>query len=231
MDAYPLGRIPDRVLRELGKQIVHRLGIGHGDISGEDAGTVFADAVGGLHRSKPIGLSDVELNGTAWSVKTVKVDRPFDARRVRLISGRNSPDYSFGISNPRANAEHTGRAVLSIWNKRVNEGMDEHADLRIAVLVRDMARREFVLFEEPAMRFVPDNYGWQFNKNGNMEGFNRDTGEHCFTWQPHGGQFTILRTVPASARRFSIGPRVPLVEVHQVLAYVGYREDWIQIHG
>ncbi len=150
---------------------------------------------------------------------------------MRLISGRCSPDYSFGISDPRRNIEHTGRAVLAIWNKRVNEGMDEHADLRIVVLVRNMRSREFVLFEEPATRFVPDNYGWEFNKGGNLEGFDKGTGEHCFTWQPHGGQFTNLRAVPASARRFSIGPRVSLVEVHQILAYVGFRDDWVEIHG
>ena len=176
----------------------------------------------------------MELNGTAWSVKTVKATNPFTQPRVRLISGRNSPDYSFGIANPRANPANTGRAVLSIWNKRVNEGMDEHADLRIVVLVRSMARRQFVLFEEPAQRFVPDNYAWQFNKpdnEGNLEGRDKATGEHCFTWQPHGGQFTIIRTIPASARRFSIGPHVPLVEVSQVLAYVRFKPEWITIVG
>ena len=213
---------------------MHRLAIGHSDIDGEDAGTIFADAVKGIHRSRPIGLSDVELNGCAWSVKTVKAGHPFTQKRVRLISGRNSPDYSFGISNPRDDPEHTGRAVLAIWNKRVNEGRDEHPDLRIAVLVRNMAVREFVLFEEPATEFVSANYEWRFNKEGNegnLEGIDKSTGEHRFTWQPHGGQFTIIRDVPASARKFSIGPNVPLVEVSQVLAYVRYRKSWVKIHG
>lgn len=216
---------------ELGRQIVHRLAVGHGDIDGEDWGTVFAQSVGGIHRSRPIGLSDVEFNGCAWSVKTVKATRPFNQQRVRLISGRNSPDYSFGISDPRQNPTNTGRAVLAIWNKRVNEGMDEHADLRIAVLIRNMQTREYVLFEDAATRFVPDNFRWEFNRNGNLEGFDLETGEHAFTWQPHGGQFTILRTVPPSARKFSINRNVPLVEVSQVLAYVDFREDWISIDG
>jgi hypothetical protein len=214
---------------ELGKQIVHRLAIGHGDISGEDFGTVFARAVGGVHRSRPIGLSDVEWDGCAWSVKTVKVSRPFSQQSVRLISGRNSPDYSLGIENPHANPNATGHAVLAIWNKRVNEGMDEHEDLRIAVLVRNMEVREFVLFEGAAERFVPDDYEWSFNRNNNLEGRNKVTGQHNFTWQPHGSQFTIIRDIPGSARRFSITPNVQLVDPAAILAYVGYRDDWIDI--
>ena len=151
---------------------------------------------------------------------------------MRLISGRNDLAYSYNLTDiMRIDPDDLGRMVLAIWNKRVNEGTDEHADLRIAVLIRNMAAREFVLFEEPAMRFVPDNYRWEWNKQSNLEGYDKDTGEHAFTWQRGGTQFTIIRKVPASARRFSIGPRVPLVEVHQVLAYVGFREDWIEIHG
>ncbi len=151
---------------------------------------------------------------------------------MRLISGRNDTAYSFDVTDiKRIDPDDLGRMVLAIWNKRVNEGADEHADLRIAVLIRNMATREFVLFEEPAMRFVPDNYAWEWNKNNNLEGYDRETREHVFTWQRGGTQFTIKRRVPASARRFSIGPHVPLVEVHQVLAYVQFREDWIDIHG
>ena len=228
---YPLGQIPDSVLVETGKQIVHRLTVGLGDITGDDFGTIFAKAVGGVHRTRPLGLSDVEWNGCAWSVKTVKASQPFTQRAVRLISGRNSPDYSLGIENPHTNPAATGRAVLSVWNARVNQGMGEHEDLRIGVLVRNIEVREFTLFEEEAHRFSPDDYAWQFNKRNNLEGYDKVTGEHRFTWQPHGSQFTIIRDVPGSARRFSIGPNVPMVDPAAVLAWAGYRDHWIEIHG
>ena len=39
-------------------------------------------------------------------------------KTIRLISGRNSPDYSLGMSDPRAKLDSTGHAVLSICNKR-----------------------------------------------------------------------------------------------------------------
>ena len=182
----------------IGKQIVHRLALGLGDISGDDFGTIFANAIGGIHRSTPLGISDVVWKRCAWSLKTVKLPKPFKSKRVRLISGRNSPDYSQGISDPRADADDTGRAVLSIWNARVDEAMSEYDDLRIAVLVRNIATKEFMLFEEEAQRFVPTNYEWAFNKQGNLEGKEKSTNTHRFTWQPHGSQFTIIREVPTS---------------------------------
>ena len=39
---------------------------------------------------------------------------------------------------------------MSIWNARVDEAMREFDDLRIAVLVRNMVTREFLVFEEEA---------------------------------------------------------------------------------
>lgn len=107
--------------------------------------------------------------------------------------------------------------------------MAEHDDVRIAVLVRNLETREFVLFEEAATRFVPDDYEWGFNARNNLEGHDKVTGTHRFTWQPHGSQFTIVRAMPASARQFIIGPNIPLVEPSAILAHVNYRDDWIRI--
>jgi hypothetical protein len=152
-------------------------------------------------------------------------------KKVRLISGRNSPDYSVGISDPRANPSITGQAVLTIWNERVNQAMDEYEDLRIAVLVRNIAAKEFVVFEEVAQRFTPDDFEWAFNRNENLEGKDKVTGRHCFTWQPHGSQFTIIRMVPGSARQFSIGPNVPQVEPEDILNHIQFQESWVRIHG
>ena len=213
----------------IAKQIVHRLAVGMGDIAGDDFGTIFANAVGGIHRAKPLGLSDVEWNGCAWSVKTVKDKQPFTKRSVRLISGRNSPDYSLGIENPHDDPEATGRAVLDVWNTRLNQGMNEHQDLRIAVLVRNIDVRQFVLFEDEAQRFSPDNYEWRFNARNNLEGYDKVTHAHQFTWQPHGSQFTILRDVPGSARQFSIGPNIPTLDLEAVLEWAQYSDDWVEI--
>ena len=184
-----------------------------------------------MHRGRPLGIADVEFNGGAWSVKTIKSERPFELPVARLISGRNSPVYSLGITDPLANLENTGRAVLSVWNARVNEAMNIYDDLRIVVMVRNMETREFLIFEEEAQRFTPSDYSWSLNRHDNLEGHDRTSGEHSFTWQPHGSQFTILRRVTASARRFRINPNVPLVQPDTILAAIRFNPDWITIYG
>jgi len=225
-----LGQILDSVLFEIARQLIHRLAVGQSDITGDDFGTIFASAIAGEHRGRPLGIADVIQNGCAWSVKTVKSSQPFTARKVRLISGRNSPDYSLGISDPRKNPANTGRAVLAVWNARVNEALDKHDDLRIVVMVRNMTTRQYLIFEEEAQRFTPGDFQWDFNANGNLVGTDRGTGEQTFTWQPHGSQFTIHRRVPTSARRFSINPNVPIVEADSVLTSIGFNLGWITVY-
>ena len=227
---YSLGEVSDEALHSVGEQIVHRLAVGHRDISGDDFGTIFAKAVGGAHRAAPHGLADVVMDGSGWSLKTVMASRPFAQQKVRLISGRNSPDFSLGIENPHEDPVATGRAVIAIWNGRIDTSMLEVEDLRVVVLVRNMASREFTLFEEELHRFVPSDYLWAFNRNGNLEGRESSTGTHRFTWQPHGSQFTIIRDVPGSARKFSIGPNVPIVEESAVLREIKFERNWVSIH-
>lgn len=224
---YPLGEIPEDIITAIGRQIIHRLAIGRDDIGGDDFGDIFAEAVGGEHANIPEGLADVSWNGCAWSVKTVKTNAPFTAPHVRLISGRNSPAYSKGIHNPFEDLKETGAAVLEIWNERVKQARHEYSgSLRIFVMIRSMERLEFTLFEEEAELFVPRNYEWTLNKNNNLEGHAGD--QHLFTWQPHGGQFTILRNVPASAVHFKL-KRPQIISSQCVLDKIGYRNDWVTI--
>ncbi len=210
---------------------MHRMAVGMGDLEGNDFGNVFADAIGGDHGSVPVGVADVAWNGCAWSLKTIKRTRPFATPNVRLISGRNNIAYSLGMDNRLENPVATGRAVLSIWNSRVNQAMGEYDDLRIVVLVRNWQTREFLIFEEEARRFVPEDYAWSVNPNDNLEGHDLVTGAHRFTWQRNGAQLTIIRDVPASARRFKIDRHVPLVDPPTILSHIGYGPDWIEIVG
>ena len=228
-EEFPLGDIPDNVIMGIARQFVHRLAIGHLDITGDDFGTIFGESIGGKHLASPLGIADVVKGSAAWSVKTVKDKKPHEANRVRLISGRNSPDYSMGISDPRADPSDTGKAVLRIWNARVNEALDSYNDLRVFILVRNFTTRQFMVFEEEALRFTHADYKWSFNTRGNLEGYDVTTGEHQFTWQPHGSQFTIIRHVPAHARMFSINRDVPLIQMEHVLKLANFDEDWISI--
>ena len=87
---HPLGELPPSLAVEIGKRIVHRLAVGHADITGDDFGGIFAASIGGEHRGKPLGVADVTWEGCAWSVKTVQDPHPFTQTTIRTISGRNS---------------------------------------------------------------------------------------------------------------------------------------------
>ena len=224
---YPLGEFPASLAVELGRHIVHRLAVGHADITGDDFGGIFAAAISGTHRQKPLGIADVEWNGCAWSVKTMQDKRPFEQTRIRAISGRNSPAFSGGIKDPFADIQATGRSVLSVWNARVDEALHAHDDLRILVIVRNMDTLEFTIFEHEATRFIPAEYTWSLNKDRNLEARN-EAKEHCFTWQPHGSQFTIIYRVPKCAYRFRIKKRPAMLEEKHVLQLVGFDESWIE---
>ena len=226
-EPYSIGNIHEDVITTIGSQIVHRLAVGHTDITGEDFGNIFAKAISGVHREKPFGLADVLWNGCAWSVKTVKHTNPIEADKVRLISGRNSPDYSYGIKSPRDDIQKTGDAVLGIWNARIEKSLDSHNELRILVFIRDMNMLRFSIFESEAKRYVPSEYTWSENNRGNFEAKDK-TGKHRFTWQPHGSQFTIVKEVPLSAKKFQLLNRPAVLFLEQVLNLVGYKDDWVK---
>lgn len=227
---WPTGQVPDEVIHRIASRLVYARALGRTDITGNDFGDYLAHGVEGMHRSSPLGVVDVVRNRCGWSAKTVKANRrPHEATSVRLISGRNSPDYSLGISDPRKDVTATGRAVLAIWNQRVDESLDKYDELRLMVLIRDMETQHFLLFEDEISRFPVNNYCWRINKRDNLEGIETATGRHCFTWQPHGSQFTVIRQVPGAAVRFTINRSVPQVSPEHVLKLVQYNKKWIKI--
>lgn len=50
----------------------------------------------------------------------------------------------------------------------------------------------------------------------------------CFTWQPHGSQFTIHTDVPENAKKFTIR-RPPVLRKETVLESIDFNDDWITI--
>jgi hypothetical protein len=225
---YPLGEFPEDIIINIGRLFVHRLAIGHADITGDDFAGIFADTISGNHRNKPLGITDVVWDECSWSAKTVKSTKPFTQKKIRLISGRNSPAYSYGISDPKKDIAKTGAAVLNVWNERVNQSFNEYYDLRIIVLMRNLDTMEFTLFEYEANRYVPSDYEWRINAKGNFTGHEKNSGKHCFTWQPHGSQFTVIKEVPGSACKFRINRHPGLVEPQHILRLVQFKEDWIE---
>lgn len=108
--------------------------------------------------------------------------------------------------------------------------MAEWEELRIAVFVRDLATREFMIFEEEAQRFIPDDYEWRFNRCHTLDGYEKATGEHRFggSRPARSSRSTApCPALPAAQDR----PDVQIVDPAAILAYIKYREDWISIDG
>jgi hypothetical protein len=227
-ELYPLGQIPPEILRGIGKWVTYCFAVGKSDINGEDWGDIFAKSIDGEHLGKPLGLADVVHEGMAWSVKSVKQANPHVVKKARVISGRCSPDYSYGISNPHEDVQRTGTAVLSIYNERINVAKEVYEPLRTIVLIRDFNTLEFTLLEHDTTRYITSEYIWRENKNGNIEGFSESTGKHCFTWQPHGAQFTVLYDIPAYACRFRV-KRPPVLDFIATMSQIGYDDSWVTI--
>lgn len=225
---YNLGEIPDSVVIGIARGLAHRMAVGQADITGDDFARIFAKAISGQHRDSPLGIADVEFENCAWTIKTVKGENPLSQNSLRAISGRNSPLYSHGIENPKTDIQATGRAVLEIWNSRVDESASQFEELRIFAMIRNMSARHFCLMEFEAVRYVASEYKWALNKRGNLEGFHKSTQEHAFTWQPHGSQFTVMHHVPASAYRFKITQQPVTLEEHQVIHLSRFQDSWVQ---
>lgn len=227
-ELYPLNEIPDETIISIAGYFTYLLYVGRKDITGEDWGDAFASAIDGKHLGSPIGIADVVKGKMAWSMKTVKNTNPMTAKKVRLISGRCSPDYSYGITNPHEDIEKTGRAVLGIWNERINLALDNYNPVRTSVLVRDEDCINFCLFEEETHRYASNDYYWEVNKNGNLIGKSRATDEIKFTWQPHGSQFTIHESIPINAVRFTI-KKPPVITKDKILSTINFDESWVEI--
>lgn len=214
----------------LGKEIVYLLASkGKPTLEGEDWEAIFATCIGAEWKPSNVGLDDVILGNTAWGAKTVKSTNPATAKKVRLISGRNSPVYSFGETiDIHANPNAVGVSVLEIWNERVSAIREKFQNLRTVVLVKSNDLTEVVVFEFDTIRYDPELFVWEWNKNGNLIGIEKSTNEHRFTWQPHGSQFTIIEEIPKKSLIIKI-KQPETLDKEEILKALGFDNSWISV--
>lgn len=169
------------------------------------------------------------MGNTAWGAKTVKSTKPSAQKKVRLISGRNSPVYSYGNTiDTKADPNLVGKSILDIWNERVSAIRQKFQNLRTVVLVKSNDLSEVVVFEFDTIRYDPELFAWEWNKNGNLRGVEKSTTEHRFTWQPHGSQFTIIEEVPAKSLIICI-KQPDALDKEVILKALGFDKSWISI--
>ena len=230
VSAFPLNDFPQEFPFLLGKEIIYLLASkGKPELEGSEWENIFANCIGADWKPSNVGLDDVVMGNTAWGAKTVKATNPSTQKKVRLISGRNSPNYSFGErSDQEADAFLIGKLVLDIWNERVSSIREKYKHLRTIVLLKSNNLSEVVVFEFDTVRYDHELYNWEWNKNNNLVGTHKRTGEHCFTWQPHGSQFTIIEDVPDKSLVIRI-QQPPVLDKDQILTSLGFDKSWITI--
>jgi hypothetical protein len=228
--AFPLNEFPADLPQKLGRELVYLLATKtNPTLEGAEWEAIFADCIGAKWKPSNAGLDDIVLGNTAWGAKTVKIDNPLKATRVRLISGRNSLSYSFGNDFSRhADPNETGEQVLDIWNERVSGIREHYKHLRTVVLMKSPDLTEAVLFEFETIRYDPELFKWEFNSRGNLEGKNKKTGIHHFTWQPSGSQFTIIEDMPSKLLHIQV--KAPATMDKEVfLNRIGFDKTWVTV--
>jgi hypothetical protein len=230
VSAFPLNEFPKDFPFLLGKELIYLLASkGKPELEGAEWESMFATCIGAEWKPSNVGLDDVVMGNTAWGAKSVKATRPSTQKRVRLISGRNSPNYSFGErSDQKADPTLIGKLVLDIWNERVSAIRERFKHLRTVVLLKSKDLSEVVVFEFDTIRYDYELYKWEWNKNNNLVGIHKRTGEHCFTWQPHGSQFTIVEDVPEKSLVIRI-KQPKALDKDAVLKALGFDRSWVTV--
>jgi hypothetical protein len=227
---YPLNEFPKEFPYILGRELVYLLASkGKPILEGPEWESIFATCIGAEWKPSNVGLDDVILGNTAWGAKTVKATNPSKQKKVRLISGRNSPVYSFGDKiDTNADPNLVGKSILEIWNERVSSIREKFRNLRTVVLVKSNDLTEVVVFEFDTIRYDPELFAWEWNKNSNLEGIEKSSTEHRFTWQPHGSQFTIIEDVPEQGLVIKI-KQPPILDKAKILTTLGFDKSWVTI--
>jgi hypothetical protein len=227
---FPLNKFSKEFPFILGKEIIYLLASkGKAILEGPEWEAIFATCIGAEWKPSNVGLDDVILGNTAWGAKTVKAKSPSKQKKVRLISGRNSPVYSFGdIIDTNADPNLVGKSILEIWNERVSAIREKFQNLRTVVLVKSENLNEVVVFEFDTIRYDPELFVWEWNKNGNLRGIEKSTTEHKFTWQPHGSQFTITEEIPDKSLLIKI-KQPDTLDKEKILDALGFDKSWIKV--
>lgn len=226
---YPMNQFPNDFILKFAENIVYMMATkSKMSIEGDEWEAVFADCVGATWKPSNVGLDDVVLKNCCWSAKTVFGNTNIGKQtQVRLISGRNSPTYSFGVDRiTEADPNEIGKLVLSIWNERVSGIRQYYKFARTIVLVKSKDHKEYLIFETETIRYDADQYYFKWKDNGNLIGFSKSNNQHTFTWQPHGSQFTIVESIPQNRLHLMIKEPAKLSK-EIVLSGLNFDKSWV----
>ncbi len=228
---FDLNKFPVKFIDTLAKEIVYMLATKSSmSLEGNEWEQIFAQCIGAEWKPSNVGLDDVILDNCCWGAKTVFGTANIERQQtVRLISGRNSPIYSYGIDKLTSeDPNEIGKLVLDIWNERVSAVRQIYKFVRTVVLVKSKDYKDYLVFEFDTIRYDPELYYFKWNSRMNLEGYEKSTGKHKFTWQPSGSQFTIIEDIPDKRLHISI-KKPERVDKETILKAVNFDNSWYRI--
>ena len=187
--------------------------------------------VGADWKPSNVGLDDVVLDNCCWGAKTVFAGSKDISKQkvVRLVSGRNSLTFSFGVDRITSeNPNVIGKMVLDIWNERVSAVRQIFKFVRTVVLVKAKDFSEYLIFELDTVRYDHELYSFKWNKNNNLEGYDKAADIHKFTWQPSGSQFTIIEEIPEEKLHIKV-KKPELIDKETLLKTVKFDSSWYTV--
>lgn len=230
---YAINKFPSAFVERFAEEIVYMLATKDTmSLEGNEWEQIFANCINAKWKPSNVELDDVVLDNCCWSAKTVKASGSGDIgkqKTVRLISGRNSPTYSYGVDRiTEADPNSIGKMVLDIWNERVSGIRQYFKFARTVVLVKGLDYSEYLIFEVETIRYDSDQYTFEWNSRGNLEGYTKEGYNHKFTWQPHGSQFTIIEEIPQE--RYHLKIRKPeKLDKASILKALAFDKSWVTV--
>lgn len=228
---FETNSFPNTLIDTLAQNIVYMMATKQSmSLEGNEWEQIFAECIGAEWKPSNVGLDDVVLDNCCWGAKTVFGQGNIEVQdKVRLICGRNAVTYSFGVDNySEINPDELGKMVLDIWNERVSAVRQVYKFVRTVVLVKSKDYKDYLVFEFDTVRYDPEIYRFEWNARGNLEGYEKESGQHRFTWQPSGSQFTIIEKIPK--KRLHISVRSPeKIDKNIILDAVKFDKSWYEI--
>lgn len=228
---FDLNKFPTKFIDTFAKEIVYIMATKSSmSLEGTEWEQIFAKCIGAEWKPSNVGLDDIVLDNCCWGAKTVFGTNNIKKQKtVRLISGRNSPIYSYGVDNITSeNPNEIGKLVLDIWNERVSAMRQIYKFVRTVVLVKSKDYSDYLIFEFDTIRYDPELYYFKWNVRMNLEGYEKASEKHKFTWQPSGSQFTIIENIPNKRLHISI-KKPQKIDKETILKAINFDSSWYQI--
>lgn len=228
---FDVNKFPSSLVDTLAKNVVYMMATKQSmSLEGNEWEQIFAECVGADWKPSNVGLDDVVLDNCCWGAKTVFGQADIENQdKVRLICGRNAVTYSYGVDNySEVDPNELGKMVLQIWNERVSAVRQVFKFVRTVVLVKSKDYKDYLVFEFDTIRYDPELYYFEWNKRGNLEGYDKNTKKHKFTWQPGGSQFTIIEDIPKERLHISVKAPDP-IDKETLLETIHFDKSWYKI--